>query len=252
MSTPTERLSGLKADARLRVYFSDEAERNRITRQMFDEVAADYDLAESFTGLGSGSWYRRKVLRENGLARAMSILDVAAGTGLVTVEAAKLVGPQGHVYALDPSPGMLKELAKKLDVQTIEAYAEAIPLADAQVDFVSMGYALRHVGDIDRAFAEYFRVLRPGGRVCIKEITRPRNRSGQALLRFYLRVMVPLLARITRGRVNVQRMWEYFGTTIDAAIEPDHVVAALRQAGFRDARSQLTLGIFREYLGSKP
>ena len=59
------------------------------------------------------------------------------------------------------------ELRKKMDVEAIEGYAEMIPLPDAQVDFISMGYALRHVGDLNLAFAEYLRVLRPGGRVCI-------------------------------------------------------------------------------------
>src|SRR3990167_8127009 len=116
-----------------------------MTQTLFDEAAPGYDKAEALTGLGSGAWYRREVLQRNGLKPGMALLDVAAGTGLVTVAGVELVGPQGRVWALDPSPGMLAELRQKVDVETIVAYAEAIPLPDAQVDFVSMGYALRHV-----------------------------------------------------------------------------------------------------------
>jgi len=154
MPTPEARQAALKADPRLDAYFSDEVERRRVTREMFDEAAAGYDEAERWTGLGTGPWYRREVLRRNGLRPGMHILDVAAGTGLVTVAAQGLVGPEGRVIALDPSPGMLGELKKKLSVETLEGYAEDIPLPDPSVDFISMGYALRHVGDLDRAFAD--------------------------------------------------------------------------------------------------
>jgi demethylmenaquinone methyltransferase / 2-methoxy-6-polyprenyl-1,4-benzoquinol methylase len=147
MPEATARVSGLKADPRMRDYFADESERLSMTREMFDQAATGYDRAERLMAFGSGACYRREVLRRNGLAPGMCVLDIAAGTGLVTTAAAALVGPTSQVLALDPSPGMLAELQRKLDVQTILAYAEAIPLPDAHADFLSMGYALRHVGD---------------------------------------------------------------------------------------------------------
>lgn len=252
MPTPEARKAALKADPRLDAYFSDEAERRRVTREMFDNAAAGYDEAERWTGLGTGPWYRREVLRRSGLQAGMQVLDVAAGTGLVTVAAHELAGPQGRVIALDPSPGMLAELKKKLPVDTIEGYAEDIPLPDASVDFISMGYALRHVGDLDRAFSEYFRVLRPGGQVCLMEISRPASRIGQSLLSGYIRGVVPLLSRLAGGRADVGRLWEYYGDTIDAALEPEPIMSALQTAGFSDVRCPVTFGIFREYLARKP
>ena len=169
--------------------------------------------------------------------------------GLPGVE---LVGPQGRVWALDPSPGMLAELRKKVNVETIVAYAEAIPLPDAQVDFVSMGYALRHVGDLNLAFAEYLRVLRPGGRVCIMEISRPRNRLLRGLLHFHIAVVVPVLARLTRRHADVQRLWAYYGDTIESALEPELILDALNRAGFTDVDCSVTMGVFREYTGRRP
>lgn len=238
-------------DERMQSYFSDEAERRELTQAMFNEAASGYDSAEALTALGSGSWYRREVLRREGLKPGMRVLDVAAGTGLVTAEALALVGPQGHVIALDPSPGMLAELRSKLSCETVEAYAESIPLPDDQMDFLSMGYALRHVGDLDRAFAEYRRVLKPGGKVCIMEISRPASRLGRALLKFHIGVMVPLMARISGRHADVKRLWAYYGDTIEAAVDPDTVMSALRRASFSDVRCGVTLGIFREYTGKK-
>ncbi len=251
MAKPEPRNAALKSDPRLGGYFSGEEERRRVTREMFDQAAAGYDEAERWTGLGTGPWYRRDVLRRSGLQAGMHVLDVAAGTGLVTVAAHELVGPQGRVVALDPSPGMLAELKKKLPVETLEGYAEDIPLPDASVDFVSMGYALRHVGDLDRAFAEFFRVLRPGGQVCLMEISRPASRIGQTLLSGYIRSIVPLLARLAGSRADVGRLWEYYGDTIDAAVEPERILAALHGAGFADVRCPVTFSIFREYLARK-
>jgi demethylmenaquinone methyltransferase/2-methoxy-6-polyprenyl-1,4-benzoquinol methylase len=244
--------AAMKPDPRLESYFAGEEERRAVTRAMFDQAAGGYDKAERITALGSGAWYRRDVLRRNGLRRGMSLLDVAAGTGLVASEGQRLIGPEGRLLALDPSPGMLAELRKKLNVETIEAYAESIPLPDNHVDFVSMGYALRHVGDLDLAFGEYRRVLRPGGRVCIMEISRPASRLGQFLLRAYIGAVVPFLARLTGSHADVKLLWQYYGDTIEVALESEHILEAMRRAGFVDVECSITFGVFREYLGRKP
>ena len=251
MVDPLTRNAALKVDPRLQPYFSNEDERRAVTQAMFNQAAPGYDRAESLTAMGSGSWYRRDVLRRNGLKAGMTLLDVAAGTGLVAVEGQRLIGPEGRLLALDPSPGMLVELRKKLDVETIEAYAEAIPLPDNHVDFVSMGYALRHVADLDQAFGEYCRVLRVGGRVCIMEISRPQSRLAQLLLRGYIGGVVPFLARLSRSQANISLLWEYYGETIQAAVDPEPILEAMRRAGFTEVECAVTFGIFREYTGRK-
>lgn len=252
MDRQEPRQGALKEDPRLRLYFQSEAERRQLTQTMFNEAAGGYDSAEGLTALGSGAWYRRDVLRRNGLAAGMTLVDVAAGTGLVTVAGVELVGPSGRVIAVDPSPGMLTELRKKVAVEVIEAFAEAIPLPDAQADFVSMGYALRHVDDLGKVLSEYLRVLKPGGRVCIMEISRPRGRLLRGLLRFHISVLVPLMARLTGRHADVQKLWAYYGDTIEAAIDPDTIMDALRRAGFAQVECSVSLGIFREYTGVRP
>jgi demethylmenaquinone methyltransferase/2-methoxy-6-polyprenyl-1,4-benzoquinol methylase len=95
-------------------------------------------------------------------------VDVAVGTGLVAAEAARVLGDPAAVTGLDLSEGMLAEARRRLGggVRLVQARAERLPVADRSVDFVSMGYALRHVADLGVAFAEYRRVLRPAAGCC--------------------------------------------------------------------------------------
>ncbi len=249
---PPPRTPALKSDDRMQHYFSNNDERRSMTLAMFDEAAPGYDSAEALTALGSGAWYRRQVLQRTGLQQGMTLLDVAAGTGLVTLAGHELVGPTGRVIAMDPSTGMLAELEKKISVQTIVAYAESIPLPDEHVDFISMGYALRHVSDLDSAFAEYKRVLRSGGCVCIMEISRPKNKWLRAMMHFHISVIVPVVARLTQKHANVKQLWTYYGDTIESALAPEPILDALQRAGFSEVSCSVTMGVFREFTGRRP
>jgi len=83
------------------------------------------------------------------------------------------------------------------------------------------------------------------------EISRPASRLARALLRFHIGVVVPVLARLTRSQAEVKRLWAYYGDTIEAALEPEPILDAMRRAGFVDVKCSVTFGIFREYTGSK-
>lgn len=236
-------------------YYAEPDERRRFLRQIFDDTAVDYDRTEALLAWGSGRWYRRQALLRAGLARGMQVIDVGCGTGLVAREALAVVGEEGSLIGVDPSPGMLAqaELAGGgTRVSLLEGRAEAVPLPDASADFLSMGYALRHVDDVDRAFAEFRRVLRPGGRLLVLEITRPHSGLGRAALKTYMRTLVPLLARLVARSGQTPRLWHYYWDTIEACIAPPRVLQALSQAGFSDVRRHVELGIFSEYTARVP
>ena len=144
---------------------------------------------------GTGPWYRRQALRRAGLTPGMQVLDVGTGTGLTAIQAARLSGGGANVTGVDPSVGMLANARLPEGMRVIEGRAEALPAADGSFDFVSMGYALRHVADLRAMFGEFFRALRPGGRVCVLEITRPSGARATRWLRVYLRYLVPVVAR---------------------------------------------------------
>ena len=183
----------LRPHTPLPAYYGDEAEREQYLRRIFDDTAADYDRIERVLAFGSGRWYRHQALKRAQLAAGAEVLDVGIGTGLVAREALTLIGPQGRLVGVDPSPGMMDEVALP-GVELVCGKAEALPRESASSDFVSMGYALRHITDVAAAFSEFHRVLRPGGRLLVLEITKPRGRVGTALLKTYMRAVVPLIA----------------------------------------------------------
>jgi SAM-dependent methyltransferase len=130
--------------------------------------------------------------------------------------------------------------------------ASAKGLETAGADFIVMGYALRHIADLAAAFAEFHRVLKPGGRLLVLEITKPAGALATSALKLYMRGVVPLLARfVSRGK-STPMLWRYYWDTIEACAAPEAVVRTLAGGGLAQARREVALGIFSEYLAIKP
>lgn len=232
-------------------YYPTEQDRPAYLRQIFDNTAADYDRIESMLAWGTGSRYRQQALIRGGLKTGMKILDVGVGTGLVAAQACRLVGDPSLVTGLDPSPGMLAASKLPAAMVLIEGRAESLPFPDNHFDFLSMGYALRHISDLSVAFAEFERVLKPGGRLCLLEITRPHNRLARWLLKNYMRGVIPLLTRFVSRQKDNETLWRYFWDSIEACIPPEHVLATLSAAGLTRVQRHLEVGIFSEYQAIK-
>ena len=251
MSPPPTTTPALAPHPTLKRYYSGPQTKRAFLRSIFDDTAHEYDRIEKWLGLGSGSWYRRQALKRAGLAQGMRVLDVAVGTGLVAREEVKIVGSNKLVLGVDPSMGMLSRATKSLGIGAVLGIGEQLPVRDEAVDFLSMGYALRHLGSLSSAFAEYYRVLKPGGRLCILEITRPRNAVGRAMLRGYMRWIVPSLTRLSGTSAESKKLWEYYWDTIEACVPPEQVMEALASAGLQDIGKYSELGVFSEYTARK-
>jgi demethylmenaquinone methyltransferase/2-methoxy-6-polyprenyl-1,4-benzoquinol methylase len=236
----------------LKEYYARETDRSSWVRQLFDRTAGDYDRVERAMAFGSGSWYRRRALARAGLKRGMRVLDIGVGTGLTAREAARLVGDAGQVIGVDPSAGMIERAVVPAFVQLLIGSAEAIPSPPDAADFLSMGYALRHIGDLSSAFREFFRVLAPGGRLCLLEITAPEGRLSRALLKAYMRGVVPCMARCVARHPDSPTLMRYYWDTIEACASPRSILSAIREAGFADVYRHVELGIFSEYCARKP
>jgi demethylmenaquinone methyltransferase / 2-methoxy-6-polyprenyl-1,4-benzoquinol methylase len=236
----------------LRAYYPREEERREWVRSLFDRTAGDYERMERLMALGSGSWYRRRALERAGLQAGMFVVDVGAGTGLVAREAARIVGDNALVLGVDPSPGMIANAKVPPGVRLASGAAESIPAADGSTDFVSMGYALRHVSDLQTAFREFHRVLKPGGRLCLLEITSPRGVLPRVLLKAYMRGVVPALARFVARDRSVPELMRYYWDTIEACVPPASILDELAAAGFADVVRYVEHGVFSEYRASKP
>ncbi|HVN76922.1 MAG TPA: class I SAM-dependent methyltransferase [Thermoanaerobaculaceae bacterium] len=242
---------GLKPHPTLDRYYDTVEDRERFVRRMFDAAAADYERVERRMAFGSGRWYRREALKRAGLGPGMRVLDVAIGTGLVAREAARLSGG-GSVIGLDPSVGMLLEARRQLRLGGVLGLGEQIPIADASFDFLSMGYGLRHLADLTVAFREFLRVLKPGGKVCLLELTRPDHAISAGVIRFYLRRIVPLLTRLRTRSADAEVMMRYFWDTVENCVPPGLILSALDAAGFADVQRALAIGLFSEYTGRRP
>lgn len=245
---PMEATTILPPHAPLRRYYGRQP-RQAFVRGIFDRTACDYDRVERVMALGSGAWYRRQALLRAGLRTGMRVLDVAVGTGMVAREAATIVRDPRLVLGIDPSSGMLAEATRRVGIPVVRGTGERLPLASGRFDAVTMGYALRHLSDVSVALREFRRVLKPGGIVCLLEMTVPDHPLQRYLLRVYMRAVVPFVTRLTATRAESQLLWRYYWDTIEACVPPARVLDAMRSAGFVDVRRDVQMGIFSEYTG---
>jgi demethylmenaquinone methyltransferase / 2-methoxy-6-polyprenyl-1,4-benzoquinol methylase len=233
-------------------YYESGSFRQGFLNGLFNRTASHYRKIDRATGFGSGKWYRRKALSEAGLTKGMRVLDVACGPGLVTECAADIVGPSGYVVGLDPSTGMLYEARKAGCPSLVQGVGERLPFPDATFDFLSMGYALRHVSDLKCAFREYHRVLKPEGMVLALEISRPRSVALSWLFRFYVRTVLGTGFAKATGNHDIQTLMRYCWDTMENCVPPEAILDALKDIGF--ARCELKewfSGLLRDYRAVK-
>lgn len=237
-----------------------------MVNELFDDTAAHYDRITGLMSLGSGARYRREVLEQAGIGPGMRVLDVACGTGQVAEAAVGLVGsvvPGGEVVGVDPSAGMRKVAVEKIarlrerdaELAAFEAMAggaEALPFEDASFDAVTMGYALRHVPDLGVAFREMRRVLRPGGRVLVMEISAPENPLLRWPLKAYMRGVVPPLSRVLTGDPRSHKLMAYYWDTMEHCVPPAAILAAMAEAGFEAPERRRLWGMFSNYFATTP
>ena len=232
-------------------YYKDEDARREKVDEMFNTSAEHYDWICDFMSFGSGDWYRKQALIRCGLESGMSHLDVGAGTGVVSSLGQDITGEQGLVVALDPSIGMLSEAVKRGVKHASMGLGEALPFPDDTFDRVTMGYALRHVADLEETFKEYRRVLKPGGKVLILEISKPRYRIATFFLKLYMKGVIPIVTRLFRRSANAQELMQYYWDTIEQCVPPTEIVDALKNVGFNTPKRDVLFGIFSEYTGVK-
>ena len=235
----------------LEEYYRVATERHSFVGELFDGAARYYNHIGRMLDLGSGPMYRRQALQRAGLKRGMRLLDVATGTGLVAREAAAIAGRAHPVIGVDPSFGMLRSGARPEGIVAVRATAERLPFPGGRFDFLSLGFALRHMSDLAAVFTEFHRVLKPGGTVCVLELTRPEGAIARGALKTYMRLVIPALARVVSRHRDTPKLFRYFWDTIEACVPPEAVMATLKGAGFADVRRTVELGIFSEYTGRK-
>jgi len=226
-------------------YYADAHNRRPFVDRIFDTTAEHYEWINKVMSFGMGIRYRQEALERAGVGEGMRVLDVCTGSGQVARSGIEMVGPNGWIACLDASLGMLYEASRVVGAPLVQGYVEHLPIAGGTFDAVTMGYALRHVADLNATFREYYRVLRPGGRLLVLELTRPQSRFMYHGARFYLKRVVPAMARL-KGR-EARILMEYFWDTIENCVSPETILGAMATAGFEAPRRFGQIELFSEY-----
>lgn len=225
--------------------------RSEFVQEIFDNTAKHYDRLSAVLSFGTCKPYRRMALRRAGLQPGMKMLDVATGTGLVARAALQLgLAPQ-DIVGVDPSRGMLEQNRRGQPIPLVQGFGEALPFADESFDFISMGYALRHVEDLVDLFSEYRRVLKPGGRVLVLEITRPASRVGTNIGRFYMCRILPALTRLFTRTSETGTLLRFYWTTIEECVPPATILGALEASGLKEVNRRTTGSLLSDYMARR-
>jgi demethylmenaquinone methyltransferase/2-methoxy-6-polyprenyl-1,4-benzoquinol methylase len=251
MSNIEVRSDAARSSALVAGYYADPIQRSLLVRGLFNRSAQHYDKVNRLFSLGSGAWYRRRCLRRAGVRPGVKIVDVAVGTGLLAREAITLTGDHRALTGVDISEAMLAIARKKLRIPLIQAAAEALPLAPGIADFVTMGYALRHVADLEAAFREAIRILRPGGTIVLLEISPPRNRLSRALAKIYIGGIVPVLSLLMTRDHRARTLMLYHWQSIASYLAPEIVTSMMAASSFENVKCETEFGLFQLYTGRK-
>lgn len=211
---------------------------------MFDRLVGRYDLLNSLLSLGLDRRWRRAAARAGRVRSGDVVLDLGTGTGALGAG----LEEAGLVVGVDLSLPMLR-VARRRGLRAVQGSAFALPFPDRAFDAVLSGFVLRNLDDLSGAFAEVFRVLRPGGRVSLVDITEPENRVVRRLFDAYFGTVAPALG----AAVGRRRDYRYLVRSLGQLPSPPAVVEFLRRTGFADpAAAPLTMGTVTLFTGVKP
>jgi len=228
-------------------YYSCPDEKQAFLREIFDRTAPYYEGIAKWGWFGSGQLYRRNVLKRAGLTRNMRVIDVASGTGPVARALMSLLDSPSQIVCVEPSAGMIAESRKTVPCVHHQATAENLPVEDQSFDFLTMGFALRHVDDLDKTFHEFRRVLKDGGKALVLDVTIPDNPVGRFLFKAYFKHILPTLTLVFSRNREAHRLMKYYWETMEQMTGREEVAEIMREAGFSHVTHRVLLGCFSEY-----
>jgi demethylmenaquinone methyltransferase / 2-methoxy-6-polyprenyl-1,4-benzoquinol methylase len=205
-------------------------------RAMFDRIAGVYDLMNSVMTAGLHHRWRERAADLAGVGPGTRALDVATGTGDLALALARR---GGEVVGSDFSEGMLvRARSKSAGVRWEQGNALALPYPDSSFDAATVGFGARNFSDLERGVSEMVRVVRPGGRVVVLEITTPTRPPLSTFFSLWFDRVVPLLGRLS----GEQQAYSYLPSSVKRFPGPEALAALLHRAGLRDVRWILTAG----------
>jgi demethylmenaquinone methyltransferase/2-methoxy-6-polyprenyl-1,4-benzoquinol methylase len=229
------------------------SDHDRRIAEMFDRVAPRYDRLNRLLSAGRDIGWRRRAIALARLDAHQVALDVGTGTGDLAFGLLSASDASARVIGADISRAMLEALRRRADaseerrVTAVLASAERLPLADASLDRVIGGFAVRNFGDLGAGLREMHRVLRVGGRAVILELSTPPNPVIGSLYHLYFHRISPIVAALLGGDPAAYR---YLPRSVAAFPDADGLAEHMRDAGFARVRyERLSFGIAAIHVG---
>ena len=224
-------------------------------RQMFDSIAPAYDFMNRAMTLGIDIWWRRLAVKRLKPLKPARILDVATGTGDFAIQLNDSLHPQ-HITGIDLSQGMLDEACRKVKEKGLDGMITfeqgdcmALPMADDTFDAVTVAFGVRNFEHLQQGYQEMARVLRPGGMLCVLELSTPTNKLIRWFYDLYTLHIIPAIGSMKSGDKSAYR---YLPQSIAAVPQGDDMLQLMRNAGLHETRyKRLTLGVCTIYTAFK-
>ena len=226
-----------------------------LVKGVFDSVASRYDIMNDLMSAGMHRLWKRYTVQHANARPGQVILDLAGGTGDLTREFARIVGPRGRVVLADINAAMLEHGRRRLvdagiagNVELAQVDAESLPFADNTFDRLSIAFGLRNVTHKEAALVEMHRVLKPGGKVLILEFSQPSKAIKPAYDLYSFKVL-PLLGRLVARDPD---SYQYLAESIRMHPDQETLLGMMQDAGFERCRyNNLTAGIVALHTGYK-
>ncbi len=235
--------------------YSNEGAKGEQVERMFDQIAHSYDFLNHTLSLGIDRSWRKAAIDSLKPYAPQRILDVATGTGDFALMAVDRLHPQSLIGA-DLSEGMLSvgrekvERAGKSDIITLQKEdCMALSFEDNTFDAVTVAYGVRNFEDLDRGLREMLRVLKPGGRLVIIELTSPVHFPMKQLFWLYAHVWMPMVGKLVS---RDSRAYSYLPATMEAFPQGEVMQGIIEKAGFQSVKfRRFTFGLSTLYTAEK-
>jgi demethylmenaquinone methyltransferase/2-methoxy-6-polyprenyl-1,4-benzoquinol methylase len=233
-----------------------EDEKVRKVAEVFHSVASRYDLMNDVMSFGIHRLWKHFTLGQTALRAGQTVLDLAGGTGDLTIKLSKQVGPEGSVVLADINGAMLKQGRSRVldqgiadNVDYVQADAEHLPFKDNQFDCITMAFGLRNVTNKENALAECLRILKPAGRLLVLEFSKP---VLTPLAKFYDLYSFKLIPKLGQWITGDQDSYQYLVESIRMHPDQDTLMSMMLAQGFeRTQYHNLSGGIVALHKGFK-
>jgi len=223
---------------------------------VFHSVAAKYDIMNDLMSFGVHRLWKRFTMEFTGVRKGDHVLDIAGGTGDLTMKFSDLVGPEGKVVLADINDSMLKVGRDRLldkgysgNIEVVQANAESLPFADNSFNVITMAFGLRNVTNKDNALAEFNRVLKPGGRLLVLEFSKTKNPLLSKAYDIYSFSALPMMGKLI---TNDAESYRYLAESIRMHPDQETLKSMFQDAGFANCEyHNLTGGIVALHKGIK-